>query len=310
MPGCSSKHAFQMVYFANVTMNAPSTGKRLKSSSKLAHSWVQRTYSKSGGVAAPALTVVPVASQQVRKAAPPSRPAPTAPLDFLEYRIVNVPLSLFGYSMKDSPREKFNVAIGHVIHMTSLLSEYLHIDLPFVTVYKGAQSYAHAYQGDVSKDSYVPLQLTDTNSEEFIEGLSMLNYNVAFLCYSQGIEISLYEIPNTLENLARCCQASSLGREWPPRSSLMDPSTTGGTELQLPMQFSKVLQLHAALHKRRWAAAALTRLREGTAGDEARGACVAAVDIGGRNAKLLQQILSEDSEDEEESSTWHLVDEM
>ena len=40
----------------------------------------------------------------------------------------------------------------------------------------------------------------------------MLNYNVAYLCHTQGIEIPYHKVPHTLHNLFLCCYASNLGR--------------------------------------------------------------------------------------------------
>ncbi|TPX57715.1 hypothetical protein PhCBS80983_g03612 [Powellomyces hirtus] len=259
---------------------------------------------------------------------PQSAIAATAP-GIIEYRIVNVPLPIFGYTMS-VPRERFNAAIGHTIHMCVLLFQYLHVNLPYFTVNKGENSYAQAQHVVADEASRMPLYLTDNNAESFIVGLSMLNYNIAFLCHTQGVHIPIYDVPNTLENLVLCCQASNLGREWsrrrPPPPPLQPAPTNQPDTVPPPpqlngndpffLEFNKVVQLHVALHKRRWAASALARLCAGKQQQQeqqqqsAATISTTATDIDVRNTKLLQQILDENSEDEAESSEWHLVDEI
>lgn len=46
----------------------------------------------------------------------------------------------------------------------------------------------------------------------FTVGLAHLNYNIAYLCHSQGVHITLAKAPNTLENLLACCNSPNLGR--------------------------------------------------------------------------------------------------
>ncbi|GES74180.1 hypothetical protein RCL_jg4569.t1 [Rhizophagus clarus] len=42
--------------------------------------------------------------------------------------------------------------------------------------------------------------------------MAMLNYNIAYLCHTQGIEIPYHKVPHTLHNLSLCCSAPNLGR--------------------------------------------------------------------------------------------------
>ncbi|KAJ3209912.1 hypothetical protein HK099_008398 [Clydaea vesicula] len=113
----------------------------------------------------------------------------------------------------DYNREKFNAAVGYIVHMTTMLSGYLGVRLPF------EMHRIFLPKIDISSefsfpDQSFPLYLTDHNLKEFIFGISMLNFNILVLCFSQGVRnIKLRESCFTLENLARCCQAVELGRD-------------------------------------------------------------------------------------------------
>ncbi|KAI9352521.1 UV radiation resistance protein and autophagy-related subunit 14-domain-containing protein, partial [Zopfochytrium polystomum] len=136
-----------------------------------------------------------------------------------EYRIINVGFSTYG-DYREYPREKFNAGIGHVVHMIIILSHYLGVSLPYLLVYRGSKSAAkpglQSLTGLLDKSiqppSQLPLYLTDENLDMFTIGLSMLNYDIAYLCHSQGVEISLHQVANTLENIALCCRAPKLGQ--------------------------------------------------------------------------------------------------
>jgi len=65
---------------------------------------------------------------------------------------------------------------------------------------------------DFNNSKRTPLFLTDENLEGFTVGMAMLNYNIAYLCHTQGIEIPYLKVPHTLHNLFLCCHASNLGR--------------------------------------------------------------------------------------------------
>ncbi|KAJ3278926.1 hypothetical protein HK104_001923 [Borealophlyctis nickersoniae] len=75
-----------------------------------------------------------------------------------EYRIVNVAFSTYG-DYASYPREKLNAGLGHVIHMTILLSHYLNITLPFQIVNRGSKSFVKAqhFDGVDSRDINRPL---------------------------------------------------------------------------------------------------------------------------------------------------------
>lgn len=60
--------------------------------------------------------------------------------------------------------------------------------------------------------SKMPLFLEDDkNFRRFLIGVSMLNYNIVYLCFTQGIHIPLSQVANTLQNLMAGCNAPGLG---------------------------------------------------------------------------------------------------
>ncbi|KAG9303664.1 hypothetical protein G9A89_018561 [Geosiphon pyriformis] len=110
------------------------------------------------------------------------------------------------------PQEEINTAVGHVIHMLGLVAHYLGVKLPFfVTRDPRSNSYARGtFPGFYTRKR--PLFLTDHNSQLFTVGMAMLNYNIAYLCHSQGVEIPFNKVPYTLRNLYHCCHSVNLGR--------------------------------------------------------------------------------------------------
>ncbi|KAJ3217003.1 hypothetical protein HDU67_008648 [Dinochytrium kinnereticum] len=109
--------------------------------------------------------------------------------------------------------------MGHIIQLTILMTHYLGVRVPFELVNKGAKSVAKGNSDCLPRIegfssgyefSQMPLYLTDSNIDAFTAGLAMLNFDIAFICYSQGVIIPIHNIPNTLENLALCCRASCI----------------------------------------------------------------------------------------------------
>ncbi|KAI9090477.1 UV radiation resistance protein and autophagy-related subunit 14-domain-containing protein [Phlyctochytrium arcticum] len=224
-----------------------------------------------------------------------------------EYRIINVGLSQLG-NVQNGTRERYNAAVGHVIHMTNLLAHYLHVNLPFKMFNCGSKSFTCADKDDVDM-SGSPLYLTEANVEAFTGGLAMLNFNMAYLCYTQGVRIPLHQVQNTLENLALCCQAPELGCDvdCPRRSTSLNNVTGSVAEpgkstdsfsfavrKPFPLEFEKVYRLHTALRARRGIAQELLRLREVPDAPVSRS---------------LQHILEDNSDEDDDVTGWHLVDE-
>ncbi|KAF9974070.1 hypothetical protein BGZ73_002659 [Actinomortierella ambigua] len=125
-----------------------------------------------------------------------------------EYLIVGRPLPT-GY-FENYDRDEINTSIGNVIHMSTLIACYLGVKLPFLTYLRSFVYHIHPSLSASSRRT--PLNLSETNLESFAMGLAMLNYNIAYLCYSQGVTIPLKKAPNTLENLLACCQSPDLGK--------------------------------------------------------------------------------------------------
>ncbi|KAI7823375.1 hypothetical protein BC939DRAFT_397269, partial [Gamsiella multidivaricata] len=109
----------------------------------------------------------------------------------------------------DYDRDEINTTIENVIHMMTLVACYLGIKLPFDTFTRQSRYYIQAAFTAGSKRA--PLFLSENNIVPFAAGLGHLNYNIAYLCHSQGVHITLANATNTLENLLACCEAPNLG---------------------------------------------------------------------------------------------------
>ncbi|KAG0224086.1 hypothetical protein BGX31_008228 [Mortierella sp. GBA43] len=125
-----------------------------------------------------------------------------------EYLIVGRPLPT-GY-FENYDRDAINTTIENVVHMMTLVACYLGIKLPFDTFTRQSKYYIQAAFTAGSKRA--PLFLSESNIMLFATGLGHLNYNIAYLCHSQGIPVTLAKATNTLENLLACCEAPNLGR--------------------------------------------------------------------------------------------------
>lgn len=110
----------------------------------------------------------------------------------------------------DYDTDEINTTIENVIHMMTLVACYLGIKLPFDTFTRFSKYYIQAAFTAGSKRA--PLFLSENNIISFAAGLGHLNYNIAYLCHSQGVHITLTNATNTLENLLACCEATNLGR--------------------------------------------------------------------------------------------------
>ncbi|CAO3573057.1 unnamed protein product [Mortierella alpina] len=125
-----------------------------------------------------------------------------------EYLIVGRALPT-GY-FENYDRDEINTTIENVVHMMTLVACYLGIKLPFDTVLRRSRYSIQAAFTAGSKRA--PLFLSEDNILLFASGLAHLNYNIAYLCHSQGVHVTLANAANTLENLLACCQAPNLGR--------------------------------------------------------------------------------------------------
>ncbi|KAI8637164.1 UV radiation resistance protein/autophagy-related protein 14 [Parasitella parasitica] len=114
------------------------------------------------------------------------------------------------------PKEELNAPVGLVVHMLGLIVRYLGIKLPFLIMQKGTRPYIRTIKGSIQlwhSDRKMPLFLEDDdkNFKKFVNGMAMLNYNLAYLCYTQNVKIPVSQTANTLQSLMACCQASDLG---------------------------------------------------------------------------------------------------
>lgn len=114
------------------------------------------------------------------------------------------------------PKEELNAPINLVTHMLRLIVHYLGIKLPFMIFQKGIHSYIRIATPNAKlwhNNNKMPLFLDDEdrNFRRFVIGMAMLNYDIAYLCYTQGIDISLSQVANTLQGLMACCYSSKLG---------------------------------------------------------------------------------------------------
>ncbi|KAF9366720.1 hypothetical protein BGX34_009560 [Mortierella sp. NVP85] len=127
-----------------------------------------------------------------------------------EYLIVGRPLPT-GY-FENYDRDAINTTIENVVHMMTLVACYLGIKLPFDTFRRQSRYYIYIQAAFTAGSKRAPLFLSESNIMPFATGLAHLNYNIAYLCHSQGIQITLANATNTLENLLACCEAPNLGR--------------------------------------------------------------------------------------------------
>ncbi|RUS23878.1 UV radiation resistance protein and autophagy-related subunit 14-domain-containing protein [Jimgerdemannia flammicorona] len=129
-----------------------------------------------------------------------------------EYEICGVRMRRAGKGgISKNDREELNAAIGHVVHLLSLLTQYLGVKLPYAIVNRGVYSFAREVLYKKRTDKQ-PLFLDEQNGKAFTIGLAMLNYDIAYLCQTQGVDVPLNCVANTLQNLLACCQSLNLGR--------------------------------------------------------------------------------------------------
>ncbi|CAG8499859.1 11640_t:CDS:2 [Paraglomus brasilianum] len=131
--------------------------------------------------------------------------------DEAEYSIAGMTLPKKGNFQK-YPMEDINTTVGYVIHMLQLTAYYLGVKLPYRLLRdKGSFPYATGSFSGMAGGRR-PLHLDGTNVDTFTKGLAMLNYDIAYLCRTQGVDIAFHKVPNTLQNLYLCCNAAGLGR--------------------------------------------------------------------------------------------------
>ncbi|KAG2233141.1 hypothetical protein INT48_001634 [Thamnidium elegans] len=111
------------------------------------------------------------------------------------------------------PKEELNAPIGLVIHMLGLIVRYLGIKLPFEIIRRGIKPYIRAPNKQHVRKFPLFLEEDDKNFKKFIHGMSMLNYNIVYICHTQGVKIPSTDIANTLQCLMSICSAPKLGMQ-------------------------------------------------------------------------------------------------
>ncbi|KAJ2656380.1 hypothetical protein IWW48_005057 [Coemansia sp. RSA 1200] len=110
------------------------------------------------------------------------------------------------------PSDYINACVGHCIHIFSVLSHYFHIDLPFYISKRGSGLYIRPNWREVDV-AEAELSIRDNNHASFIVGLSMLFFDVAYLCHRQGVRVHTEQITDVIENLRQAVQAARAKHE-------------------------------------------------------------------------------------------------
>ena len=86
------------------------------------------------------------------------------------------------------------------------MADFLGIVLPFKLTFFGSRSTVHS--------AGLPLYLEEngSNETEFREALYLLNFDISYLCFTQGIKIEPSQFEQTFFNFYRCLKAPELGR--------------------------------------------------------------------------------------------------
>jgi len=90
--------------------------------------------------------------------------------------------------------------------MVNLTASTVGVTLPYESSYFGSHSTIHV--------SRLPLFVEEhsTNMRDFTLALQLLNYNVAYLCYTQGVDVNPGQLPQTFLNMFRCLNSPHLGK--------------------------------------------------------------------------------------------------
>ncbi|KAJ2808571.1 hypothetical protein H4R20_000801 [Coemansia guatemalensis] len=98
------------------------------------------------------------------------------------------------------PNEYINACVNHCIHVFSVLTHYFHLKLPFHILKRGSSLFIRPNWRLVDVDE-AALSIDDSNRASFVVGLSMLLYDVAFMCHRQGVRVPIEQITDVVENL-------------------------------------------------------------------------------------------------------------
>ncbi|KAJ1814824.1 hypothetical protein LPJ75_002609, partial [Coemansia sp. RSA 2598] len=135
-----------------------------------------------------------------------------------EYAVLADGVCLFGLPWPGAdgwakyPREYIDACVGHCVHVFSVLAYYCHVSLPFRVVKRGAQLLIrpHWRAADAGE---APLSAADSELPAFIVGLSMLFYNISYLCHCRGVDLPSDRATLAVENLRLAVLGTSASAE-------------------------------------------------------------------------------------------------
>lgn len=110
--------------------------------------------------------------------------------------------------------EYISACVGHSVHVLSVLAFYLHEELPFSVIKRGAQlvirprwrriADVHRKRGT---EAALGVDRGARNRAQFVVGLGMLFYNVAYLCGRWGVRVELERVTDAVGNLRKLMEA-------------------------------------------------------------------------------------------------------
>lgn len=123
----------------------------------------------------------------------------------LKVQIFNLPFLASG-SMEGIPSDLVSTGLGYLCHLVNLTANAVGVTLPYPAAFFGSRSTIHL--------SRVPLYLEEGggNLKEYQLGLHLLGVNVAYLCYTQGVEVTPEQLPQLFLNMFRCLKSQQLGK--------------------------------------------------------------------------------------------------
>ncbi|KAI7899632.1 UV radiation resistance protein and autophagy-related subunit 14-domain-containing protein [Cokeromyces recurvatus] len=197
---------------------------------------------KPGVVEEPVSLPMPSSSLQAEELLPPfSQPTTMQIGNKEDLYICGVTLPTRLIDVTKYPKEELNAPIGLVIHMLGLVVRYLGIKMPFIIIQKGLRHYIRMVAPNRQlwhnyRKMPLFLEEDDKNFKKFVIGMAMLNYNLAYICYTQGVKIPVSQVANTLQSLMACCCAPNLGIQ---SHALY---YHGIRDLKFPIEFKQVLR--------------------------------------------------------------------
>ncbi|KAJ2723054.1 hypothetical protein GGI07_002881 [Coemansia sp. Benny D115] len=117
------------------------------------------------------------------------------------------------------PREYVNACVGHCVHVFSVLAHYLHVDLPFRVVRRGARLFIRPHLRQVDGGEALLSVAGEGGVPSFVAGLSMLFFNVACLAHAMGVVVPLEQATDVVDNLRLIVLALSDDPPPPPPRS-------------------------------------------------------------------------------------------